>query len=100
MGKILQGPWKKTHQREHQDMFDAFIKLVYEFDCVLVSEADHLPKRADGHLDLAQIPITMLIQWAAVQAQKPMHEHGENGEITIRSGRDPGDGGPDSPSVV
>lgn len=95
MGEIIKGPWSKSHTETHRDLFDNLIHLVYEFDSVIFQEgSDSLPKKEDGHLDLSQIPISLLIQWAMLQAQEPFHDHGENNEVLIRSRRNPSDGGP------
>lgn len=84
MGEIIEGPWSKSHVETHRDLFDNLISLVYEFDAVLSQEGGHLPRREDDHLDLSQIPISLLVQWAMLQAQKPVHDHGENNEVLIR----------------
>lgn len=81
MGQILEGPWPRHHKTEHELMFDSLVKLIFEFDAIVSQNYGHLARREDGHLDLAQVPVQLLLQWAALQAQKPTHEHGENGEI-------------------
>lgn len=98
MSKVLEFSRKTSHLQEHRNLYDALVKLVYEFDAVVASE-EHLPTRPDGHIDLQQVPISILIQWTMLQAVTPGHEHGENNEIITRFGRDTGDRGPDCPSL-
>lgn len=99
MGKIIQGPWIKDHVSTHRDYFDSLVSLLGEFNATLKQEGDHLPKLENGDLDLRNIPITTLVQWAMINAQQPIHEHGENNEIIVRLRRDTGNRGPDKEGV-
>lgn len=78
MGKVIKGPWPEvSHQDEHREMFNNLVKIVSEFNYFLLSNDTPLPKDENGDLDLTQIPINLLLNWTALQAQKVTHSHEE-----------------------
>jgi glutaminase len=80
MTQIIQGPWKKDHHTEHQEMFNSLITLLSDLDNSMNSTINPgavVPRDENGVIQWDQISVAFLIQWSMLNASKIGHKHGE-----------------------